>query len=210
MPITIDPNLVYLILLGAMWLSVTAAYVPGTGVLEVLAAVGVIASVAILAAMPTNWLSVVAIVVGTLGFFTLPLLNRRLTLLAFVGLGLQVLGTLTLFNGAAISIPLLVVIIIATLLYYRFALLPVLESQRSKAALIDDEPIIGVRGYVQRRLDPVGTVRVRGESWTARSDQVLEPGTEIVVVDQEGLTLFVEAEKPKRQETLEESSEYGT
>ncbi|HLU11751.1 MAG TPA: hypothetical protein VK003_18900, partial [Oceanobacillus sp.] len=140
-----------------MWLSVTAAYVPGTGVLEVLAAVGVIASVAILAAMPTNWLSVVAIVVGTLGFFTLPLLNRRLTLLAFVGLGLQVLGTLTLFNGAAISIPLLMVIIIATLLYYRFALLPVLESQRSKAALIDDEPIIGVRGYVQRRLDPVGT-----------------------------------------------------
>src|SRR5690606_41424096 len=91
--------------------------------------------------MRTIWLSVVAIVVGALGFFTLPLLNRRLTLLAFVGLGLQVLGTLTLFNGAAISIPLLMVIIIATLLYYRFALLPVLESQRSKAALIDDEPI---------------------------------------------------------------------
>jgi membrane-bound serine protease (ClpP class) len=179
-------------------------------VLEVLAAIGVIASVAVLAAMPTNWLSVVAIVVGTLGFFTLPLLNRRLTLLAFVGLGLQVLGTLTLFNGVLISIPLLVAIIIATLLYYRFALLPVLESQRSKAALIDDEPIIGVRGYVQRKLDPVGTVRVRGESWTARSEQELEPGTEIVVIDREGLTLFVEAEKPKRQETLEDSNEYGS
>lgn len=210
MPITVDPNIVYLILLIGMWLSATAAYVPGTGVLELLAGLGVIASVVVLAAMPTNWISVVAIVVGTFGFFTIPLLDRRLTLLAFVGLGLQVVGGVTLFNGASISIPLLAVIMIASLLYYRFALLPVLESQRTKAALIDDEPIIGARGYVQRTLDPVGTVRVRGEAWTARSDQVLEPGTEIVVVDREGLTLFVEAEKQKRQETLEDINEYGT
>jgi membrane-bound ClpP family serine protease len=52
-------------------------------------------------------------------------------------------------------------------------------------------------------------VRVRGESWTARSEQVLEPGAEIVVIDREGLTLFVEAEKQKRQETLEDINEYG-
>jgi membrane-bound ClpP family serine protease len=210
MPITVDPNVVYLIFLLGMWLSVTAAYVPGTGVLELLAVVGVVTSVAVLSSMPTNWLSVVAIVVGTFGFFTIPLLDRRLTLLAFVGLGLQVVGSLTLFNGASVSLPLLGVIIIASLLYFRFALLPVLESQRTKAALIDDEPIVGAHGYVQRALNPVGTVRVRGESWTARSDQILEPGTEIVVVDREGLTLFVESEKQKRQETLEDINEYGT
>jgi membrane-bound ClpP family serine protease len=193
-----------------MWLSVTAAYVPGTGILELLAIIGVIASVVVLASMPTNWVSVVAIVVGTFGFFTIPLLDRRLKLLAFVGLALQLVGSITLFNGASVSIPLVAVIVIASLLYYRFALLPVLHSQRTKAALIDDEPIVGARGYVQRALDPVGTVRVRGESWTARSDQRLDPGTEIVVIDREGLTLFVESEKQKRQEALEDINEYGS
>jgi membrane-bound serine protease (ClpP class) len=151
MPITIDPNLVFLVLLAGMWLSVTAAYVPGTGVLELLAAIGVIASVVVLAAMPTNWLSVVAIVVGTFGFFMIPLLNRRLVLVAFVGLALQVIGSLTLFNGTSVSIPLLVVIIIASLLYYRFALL--LESQRAQAALITTSLSLA-RGYA-RALDPV-------------------------------------------------------
>ena len=66
--------------------------------------------------------------------------------------------------------------------------------------MLDDEPLIGTEGYVQRALDPVGTVYVRGESWTARSEAPLAAGTEVAVVDQEGLTLFVEAIKHKRHQ----------
>jgi membrane-bound serine protease (ClpP class) len=212
MPITVDPNVVYLILLVSLWLSATAAYVPGTGIIELLAVLGVIASVVVLAGMPTNWLAVVAVVGGTLGFFIIPFLEHRFTRVALIGLAVQVLGSLTLFNGMSVSLSLIAVIVVASLLYYRFALLPVLESQRAESALIDDEPIIGMRGFVQRSLDPVGTVRVRGESWTARSDRPLDAGTEIVVVDREGLTLFVEAEKQKRrdtQETMEDMNHYG-
>ncbi len=63
--------------------------------------------------------------------------------------------------------------------------------------MLDDQPLIGSYGYVQSALDPVGTVYVHGESWTARSDHKLKTGTEITVVDQAGLTLFVEAVKQK-------------
>jgi membrane-bound serine protease (ClpP class) len=199
MPISLDPNLVYLILLGGLWLSVTAAYVPGTGIIEVFAAIAVIASVVVLASMPTNWVAVVAVVVGTSAFFVVPFLARRFALIALVGLALQALGSLALFSGMAVSVPLIAVITLVSLLYYRFALLPMHDANSRKASLIDDEPIIGARGVVQSPVDPVGTVRVRGESWTARSDTALEPGTEVVVVDTEGLTLFVEAEKAKRQ-----------
>ena len=203
MPITVDPNVAYLILLVGLWLSVTAAYVPGTGLIEVLAAIGVVISVVVLSTLPTNWLALVAIVVGAVGFFVMPFLHWRSVLVALVGLALQVLGGLTLFNGMAVSLPLLAVITIISLLYFRFGLLPVLESQHTKAALIDDEPIIGARGVVQSPLNPVGTVRVRGESWTARSDKPLAAGTPITVVDTEGLTLFVEVDKQKRHETEE-------
>lgn len=204
MPFSLDPNIVYLILLGGLWLSVTAAYVPGTGIIEVVAAIAIIASVVVLASMPTNWLAVVAVVIGTSGFFVIPFLDRRYANVALLGLALQVVGSLALFSGVAVSIPLIAVITLISLFYYRFALLPMRASNTRKASLIDDEPIIGARGVVQSPVDPVGTVRVRGESWTARSDQPLEPGTEIVVVDTEGLTLFVEAEKVKRQ-PVEES-----
>lgn len=207
MPITIDPNVVYLILLVSLWLSVTAAYVPGTGLIEVGSIIAVIASVVALAAMPTNWVAVVALVAGTLGFFIIPFLHRRSVMVALGGLALQVLGGLFLFNGVSVSIPLISVIAIASLLYFRYALMPVLQSQQAKAALIDDEPIAGATGIVQSRLDPVGTVRVRGESWTARSDRVLEPGTSIVVVDSEGLTLFVEADKQKHEELQQAQEE---
>jgi membrane-bound serine protease (ClpP class) len=196
----IDPNLVYLILLLGLWMSVTAVYMPGTGVVELLAGIGVIAALVALANMPTNWWAVILIVVGVLSFLVIPFIDRRFAALAIGGLVLQAIGSLTLFNGTTISLPLVVVTIIAALVYHRYALLPALEHHRGKPAMLEDEPIIGLNGYVQSALNPVGTVYVRGETWTARSDQPLEKGAEIAVVDQEGLTLYVEALKHKRQE----------
>lgn len=197
----IDPNLVYLILIVGLWMSVTAVYMPGTGVVELLAGVGVIVSLVALANLPTVWWAVVLIVVGVLSFLVIPFIDRRFALLAIGGLVLQAVGSLTLFtDGVSVSLPLIVVTIIASLLYHRYALLPALEHHRGKPAMLEDEPIIGMNGYVQSALNPVGTVYVRGETWTARSELPLEKGTEIAVVDQEGLTLYVEALKHKRRQ----------
>lgn len=195
----IDPNLVYLILIFGLWMSVTAAYIPGTGAAEILAVIGVIAALVVLASLPTNWWAVVLIVVGVLSFLVIPFLNRRYAPLALGGLVLQTVGSIFLFNGLAVSLPLVVVTIIAALIYHRYALMRTLDYHRAKPAMLEDEPIAGQIGYVQRALDPVGTVYVRGESWTARSDQKLEAGTEVAVLEQDGLTLYVEAVKHKRQ-----------
>jgi membrane-bound serine protease (ClpP class) len=196
----LDPNVVYLILLAGLWLSVTATHLPGTGIVEVLAVVGIAGAFVALATLPTNWWAVVVIVIGVLGFLVMPFLSRRFVALAVGGLALQALGSLTLFNGVAVSVPLIVVTIAASLIYYRFALLRTLDFHKGAPAMLDDQPLIGTEGYVQRALDPVGTVYVRGESWTARSEAPLAAGTEVAVVDQEGLTLFVEAIKHKRHQ----------
>jgi membrane-bound serine protease (ClpP class) len=196
----IDPNLVYLILIVGLWLSITAAYIPGTGVLEFLAGVGVVAALAALANMPTNWWGVVLIVVGVLGFLVIPIIDRRFAMLAVGGLALQALGSLVLFDGLGVGLPVIVVTIAASLLYHRFALMPTLEHHRGSPAMLEDQPIVGLQGYVQRALDPVGSVYVRGESWTARSEQKVDAGTEVTVVDQEGLTLYVEPVKQKRHQ----------
>ena len=196
----LDPNLVYLLLLAGLWLSVIATHMPGTGVVEILAVVGVGAALLALINMPTNWWALILLVVGVLGFLIMPLLSQRYTVLAVGGLALQAVGSYLLFNGTPVALPVIGVMILASLIYYRFALLKILDYQKASPAMLDDQPLIGLQGYVQRALDPVGTVYVRGESWTARSDETLAPGTEVAVVDQEGLTLYVEAMKHKRQQ----------
>lgn len=196
----LDPNLIYLLLLAGLWLSVTATQMPGTGIVEVLAVIGVGAALVALVNMPTNWWAFILLVVGVLGFLILPLLSRRYALLAVGGLVLQVAGSLLLFNGTPVALPVIGISILASLIYYRFALLKMLEYQKAHPAMLDDQPLVGTQGYVQRALDPVGTVYVRGESWTARSDETLAPGTEVAVVEQEGLTLYVEAMKHKRHQ----------
>jgi len=209
MPITIDPNVIYVLLLLSLWASVTAAFMPGTGIVEVLAGLGMVASVVVLAMMPTNWLSVIALIVGGLGFFIIPFINPNIARFSSIGgIALQMVGGLTLFSQGGVSVALILVVTAISLAYYRFGLLNMLETQRAKAALIDDEGFIGAIGTVQRALDPVGVVRVHGESWTARSDRRLEPGETVIVRDVEGLTLIVEGEKHKREalESIEEAN----
>ena len=117
----------------------------------------------------------------------MPFLDQRFAALSIGGLALQAVGSVFLFNGMSVSLPLIVVMIAIALLYHRFALLRILAVNRNAApAMLDDQPLVGTYGYVQRALDPVGTVYVRGESWTARSDHKLKAGTEITVVDQVG------------------------
>ncbi len=51
---------------------------------------------------------------------------------------------------------------------------------------------MGKVGEVRTALDPVGSVFVNGELWSARAETVLAPGARIIVTGREGLTLFVE------------------
>ncbi len=107
----LDPNLVYVILIIGLWLVVTAAYIPGTGVAEVLAFVGVAVALVALANMPTNWWAVILIVVGVLSFLVMPFLNQRFAALSIGGLALQAFGSVFLFNGMSVALPLIVVMI---------------------------------------------------------------------------------------------------
>lgn len=56
------------------------------------------------------------------------------------------------------------------------------------------ETLIGATGMVIDECHPNGRVRVRGESWRARSAVPLEAGTRVRVVGRERLTLVVEPE----------------
>jgi membrane-bound serine protease (ClpP class) len=196
--LAIDPNVIYLALLIALWLGVTAAYIPGTGLIEGVAVVAMIAVVFTLRDMPTQWSAVVILVLGALMFIVLPFLKQRFVLLAVGGLILQTIGGLFMFGLGQVS-PLIVgLTVLLSLLYYRYALIPILQKMRELPLVDDDSNLIGETGRVVTALNPTGTVYVGGEMWSATSDKSLKPGTEVVVIDRQGLNVVVEGVKRKR------------
>jgi len=195
----IDPNVLYLIVLFGLWFAAAAIYLPGTGLLEIVAGAVVIVGIYGLAQMPTNWFAVMVLVVGVMTFLILPFIQRRYAPLAVGGLVLQVIGAWFLFNGPQVSLLLIIVTVGIQFLYHFFVLTPMLRKVHPESAADEDATLIGSRGRVLKTLDPVGTVQAGGEVWTATSDRTLQAGTEIVVVEREGLQLYVEAVKPKRR-----------
>ncbi|MBZ0301056.1 MAG: hypothetical protein K8J31_15010 [Anaerolineae bacterium] len=195
---TIDPNIIYLGLIFGLWLGVTATYVPGTGLLEILSASIVIGVIVILSDMPTNWSAVIVMVVGVLTFIVMPFIKQQFLPLAVGGLVLQAAGSLFMFHGLQVSPAIIGLIVVLSLIYHRYVLIPVLEKTRLQPLVDDDAALLGAHGRVISALNPTGTVHVRGELWTATSDRPLDSGDEVVVVERNGLNILVEGVKHKR------------
>ncbi len=68
-------------------------------------------------------------------------------------------------------------------------------SRRGKPK-VGAETLIGEEATVTRRCDPLGEVRVRGETWQARCDGGAEVGATVRVMAREGLTLVVQPGGP--------------
>lgn len=206
-----DPTIIYLILVVSLWISVTAVYIPGTGLIEVLAVGALIGAVALLSTTAVNWVALILLVLGVVTFIILPFVDQRLLIIGLGGLVLQTIGGLWLFDLNGVSPVIIALTVGLSLLYFRFVLTPALKTNRSQPQMLDDQPLVGMRGYVQMPIDPVGTVYVNGESWSARLHEdalaeeddempIIVSGTEILVINREGLTLFVEPLKQKRNE----------
>jgi membrane-bound serine protease (ClpP class) len=80
------------------------------------------------------------------------------------------------------------------------ALVYKVSKARSLKAATGEEAIISSRGFASTRLEPRGEVRVMGEHWRARAEDVpIDAGAEVEVTGREGLVLVVRAVKPKVQ-----------
>ncbi len=190
-----DPNVIYLLLMAGLWVSATGAYIPGAGIAEIGGAVLIIGTLVLLAQMATNWIAVIALVIGASLFFLLPLLKPDWERYAIGGLALQAGASFFLFDGASVSLLWIAVGLLVAFAYHRTILRSVLMQQRTLSSTQKDAFLVGARGRVVAPIEDRGTVHVQGELWTARSRSRLESGAEIVVTQRDGLELHVEKAK---------------
>jgi membrane-bound ClpP family serine protease len=199
-PATVDPNVIFLALIVSLWLGVTAAYIPGTGVIEGMALVALTGVLIVLLQLEIQWAAVLLIVLGISVFSVVPFINPRYAPWALTGLGLQAAGSSFLFQDASVNGFVILLTLLLPLGYYWLVLLPMLENARHQPVIHKDDLLIGAEGRVTRAIDPVGAVHVNSESWSATSDQHLPVGTRVRVIDKRGLQLVVEGIKEKRRE----------
>jgi membrane-bound serine protease (ClpP class) len=205
---TIDINWLYIVLIATLWVAATAVYIPGTTVLETLTVGGIFVSLFAFSQHPTAWWAVMLIVVGTLFFKLAPVINNTLSNWAWFGLLAQTVASFFLFEGAQVSPIIIIMVTLLSFAYYQFLLLPVLERMRTQTSTNEDDLLLGAEGRVTTAIsDQVGTVQLRGEAWTAYSDNPIAVGERVRVIRREGLQLYVERVKRKGARADENNGE---
>ena len=102
----------------------------------------------LLAQVATNWIAVIALVIGASLFFLLPLLKSEWERFAIGGLALQAAASFFLFEAARVSPIWIVFGLIVAWAYHRTILRSVLMQQRTLSSTQKDALLVGERGRV--------------------------------------------------------------
>ena len=196
-----DPNIAFILLaLGSLGIliEVMSPGLIGPGALGVIALA--LAFVA-LGNLPVNWVGVGLLVFGVV-LFLVEVQVPGIGVFGVAGAVSFVLGAFFLFGGIApppittpsfrIDLWLLAAVSVVLFALLRLSL-RTLAFARKAAYVSPSANLVGQVGKVVSSLEPRGTVRVNGESWSAESlsGQPIAEGVEIVVMEVDGLTLKV-------------------
>ena len=190
-----DPNIALLLLnIGfialIVWLIHPAFHFAlGVGIVTIALAL------AILETLPVRLTGVLLLLVAAV-LFVFDVKAKAHGILTAAGVAMLILGGLLLFNpsvpSAHVSRPLIVVVAVAAGAFTFFAL-RALVSAKDQPVKTGLEVIEGSTGVTTSALEPQGTVRARGETWTAESVAgPIAAGTPVRVVKVKGVKLLVE------------------
>jgi membrane-bound serine protease (ClpP class) len=198
----LNPDMVYLFIIGGFSLAFMAILAPGTGLLEIAAVFVLLLAGWGVFNLPINYWALIILLAGVFP----PLLALRKTeKLYYLGISVisLVIGSAYLLKGEtwyqlaiAPGLALLVSIFIGGLFW--IITQKTLEAEESPPSH-DLTTLIGAVGEAKSDIHQEGSVQVEKELWTARSDNFIEAGTQIRVLDREGFVLVVEAYQPEAQ-----------
>lgn len=194
MDFLLDPNIAYLILLGAFLLGMMAIASPGTGLLEIGALFCIALAGYAIYHLSFNWWALILMGLSIVPFFYAIQKPKRELFLA-LSIILLVIGSIFLFPRTVLQAgvnPFLA--IIASTLVTGFLWIAVrksMEATRMRPSH-DLEGLVGRIGEARTRVNEEGSVLVAGELWSARSDTPIPAGSSIRVLRREGFILIVE------------------
>lgn len=194
MDFLLDPNIAYLILLGAVLLAMMALASPGTGLFEIGAFFCIALAGYAIYRLGFNWWAMVLLGLGIIPFvYAIQKPKREL----FLGLSilLFVAGSVFMFprtEGRSVVNPLVAILgsgSVAVLLWFAVRKAAEASSMRPTHDLTG---LVGQIGEARTKVNDEGSVQINGELWSARSEKPIPAGSSIRVVRREGFILIVE------------------
>lgn len=197
MDFLLDPNVAYLILLGGILLGLMAIVTPGTGLFEVGAFFCLVLAGYAVYNLSFNWWALLLIVISLIPFVYASQRPKRELFLG-ISIVLLLVGSIFLFavDGLLPAVNPLVAFLASGSLA-GFLWIVVRKSVQAAAVrpTHDLDALVGQMGEARTVIKDDGSVYVRGEMWTARSEGEIPSGSRIRVVRREGFILVVEKEK---------------
>jgi membrane-bound serine protease (ClpP class) len=166
---------------------------PGTIFPGVVGAISLVLAFYALHTLPVNYAGIILILLGII-FFILEMKVSSMGMLTVAGIVSLTLGSLMLFSGPGAYVKLAWKVLIPTVVLVS-GFFAVVATLAFKAYVRKPESgvegMIGEVGWAKSRLDPRGKVFVHGEIWNAISDDPVEEGERIQVVEVRGMELKV-------------------
>ena len=194
MDFLLNPNVAYLILLGAVLLAMMALASPGTGLLEVAAFFCIVLAGYAIYHLSVNWWALVLVLLGVVPFVYAIRRPRRELFLALAIL-LFIAGSVFAFprtEGQPAVNPLVAIVGSGSLaVFLWFAVRKVAEAMSMRPSH-DLAELVGQIGEARTSISGEGSVQIDGELWSARSEEPIPAGSSIRVLRREGFILVVE------------------
>jgi len=194
MDFLLDPNVAYLILLGAVLLAMMSLATPGTGLLEIGALFCILLAGYSIYRLSFNWWALILLGLSIIPFFYAIQKPKRELYLA-LSILLLIIGSVFIFprtENQAVVNPL--VAVVASVLVAGFLWFAVRKSMEAAGVrpAHDLDALIGKIGEARTKVEAEGSVQVDGELWSARSEKTIPEGSSIRVIRRDGFVLIVE------------------
>jgi len=197
-----NTNIVFLLLTIGVQAVLIELSSPGGWIAGVIGVVCLALAVYGLGILPVNWFGLVFLAIAFI-LFILDIKAPTHGALTAAGIAALIVGALVLFNSPGVpsfqrvSVPLVIGMSIVTGLIFLGIVGFALRAQRTPVRT-GQESLIQRTGIVRTRLDPIGTVQLGSELWTASLEPgqaSLTAGEQVRVVRVEGVRLVVRKEE---------------
>jgi len=193
MEFLLDPNIAYVLLAIAFFVTIFALLAPGTGILEILSLILLLAVGFTIANMAVNTWAIVLLLVGVVLAIVALKRSRKWYFITSSIIAL-IVGMLFVYKdyGSILAVdPLLALIVSAAMGAFIWII------GRNTTAAFDLKPqgnpdnVIGLSGRAVTDIHTSGSVYVNGENWSAISETRIAKGNQVTVLERSGLILKV-------------------
>jgi len=188
-----NPNVAYILLLMGIYGLFFELANPGALFPGIFGAISLVLGLYSLSNLDVNYAGLLLIVLGAV----MLLLEIKVTshgLLTVGGVAALLIGSLFLIDSPLpffrVSLAVIIPAVAATALFFLFLVGKGILAQRRPPAT-GARSLVGLTATARSRIDPGGTVFLEGTHWNARSDEPIEAGEPVTVVDVQGLNLIV-------------------